>query len=127
MAVVNDFRDLVTWQKAMELVPLVYQQAKKLPRDEVHGLSAQIRRAAVSIPANIAEGHSRRHTKEFLQHLSIARGSSAELLTLLEIAVRLGLLQPEEIRLLQQRIIEIRRLTAGLMARLRVDGARVAS
>jgi four helix bundle protein len=127
MAVVNDFRDLVTWQKAMELVPLVYQQAKKLPRDEVHGLSAQIRRAAVSIPANIAEGHSRRHTKEFLQHLSIARGSSAELLTLLEIAVRLGLLQPDEISPLQQRIIEIRRLTAGLMARLHADGAKVAS
>jgi four helix bundle protein len=118
METVRDYRDLVTWQKAMELVPVIYQQARKLPREEIHGLSSQIRRAVVSIPANIAEGHSRKHRREFLQYLSIARGSSAELLTLLEITLRLGFLREEEVTPLMQQVVEVRRLTAGLMARL---------
>jgi four helix bundle protein len=105
----------------MDLLPVVYQQVRKLPREELHALSAQIRRAAVSIPANIAEGHSRRHTKEFIQHLSIARGSLAELSTVLEGAVRLGFLSSEEVKSLELRIVEVRRLTAGLMARLQRD------
>ena len=122
---VQDYRDLVAWQKAMELVPTVYTQVKKLPREELHCLSAQIRRAAVSIPANIAEGHSRRHTREFIQHLSIARGSTAELATLLEIAVRLSYLAREEVTPLTERIIEIRRLTAGLMTRLQAGASKM--
>ncbi len=122
---VQDYRDLVAWQKAMDLVPLVYARVKRFPREELHCLSAQMRRAAVSILANIAEGHSRRHTREFIQHLSIARGSSAELATLLDLAIRLGFLTQGEMTPLRERIFEVRRLTAGLMTRLQADTSGV--
>ena len=70
------YKDLIVWQMAMDLVPEVYQLSKRLPPEELYGLSDQIRRAAVSIPANIAEGQARQHPGEFIQHLSIARGGS---------------------------------------------------
>lgn len=116
---VMDFRDLTTWQRAMDLVPEVYRLVKKLPHEETFALGAQIRRAVVSIPANIAEGHARQHTKEFLQHLSIARRSLAELWTLLAAAVRLGYLGVETVERLEERMAEIRKLPFGLSSRLR--------
>ena len=79
---VQNYRDLKVWQESMDLTPEVYRLQRKLPKEETYGLGDQIRRAAVSIPANIAEGHARQHTKEFLQYLAIARGSLAELETL---------------------------------------------
>ena len=119
VARVTDFRDLTTWQRAMDLVDKVYQVVKKLPVEETYALGAQIRRAAVSIPANIAEGHARQHTKEFLQHLSIARGSTAELWTLLMIAMRLGYIEPEALVKPQAVFQETRRLLSGLINRLK--------
>ena len=86
---IHSFRDLRVWQLAMEVVELVYRLSRSFPRSEVYGLSSQIQRAAVSVPSNIAEGHTREHTKEYLQHLSIAQASLAELETQLEIAIRL--------------------------------------
>lgn len=86
---IKSFRDLRVWQLAMEIVELVYRLTRSFPRSEVYGLSSQIQRAAVSLPSNIAEGHTREHTKEYLQHLSIAQASLAELETQLEIATRL--------------------------------------
>jgi four helix bundle protein len=86
---IKSFRDLRVWQLAMELVELVYRVTREFPKYEIYGLTSQIQRAAVSIPSNLAEGHAREHTKEFLNHLSIAQGSLAELETQLEIAVRL--------------------------------------
>ena len=91
------FRDLVVWQKAMELVQETYRIVKKLPKEETYALSDQMRRAAVSIPSNIAEGQVRNSTKEFVNFLSIARGSNAELYTQLMICVQLGYLTKEEI------------------------------
>jgi len=78
-ATVKDYKDLHVWQKAMELARQVYKLTSLFPKEEVYGLTSQIRRSAVSIPSNIAEGSSRSGTKEFLQFLSIARGSDAEL------------------------------------------------
>jgi len=93
---------LEVWQKAMDLVVECYRVTKAFPRAEDFGLSSQLRRAAVSIPANIAEGRARQHTKEFLQHLSIAYGSLAELETHIEIALRLGYVgQDESIQLVE--------------------------
>lgn len=84
-------KELDVWNGAMRLVELVYQLTAKLPRAEMFGLSSQLRRAAVSVPANIAEGYGRTHRGEYLHHLSIAMGSLQEFDTLLEIISRLGL------------------------------------
>jgi len=86
---IRNFRDLRVWQQAMDLVEAIYRFTGGFPKQEIFGLTAQIRRAAVSIPSNIAEGHTREHRGEFLQHLSIAQASLAELQTHLEIASRL--------------------------------------
>lgn len=79
-------QDLIVWQRAMQLVPLVYAVARRLPVEERYALADQLHRAAVSIPANIAEGQARQHHREFIQALTIARGSLAEVDTLLMIA-----------------------------------------
>jgi four helix bundle protein len=87
---IRSFRDLRVWQGSMDLVEMIYRLSADFPRHETYGLTSQIRRAAISIPSNIAEGHSRKHTKEYLKFLSIAQGSLAELQTQIEIASRLG-------------------------------------
>lgn len=100
---VRSYRDLRVWQDAVALVECVYRVTAVFPAEERYELRAQLRRAAVSVPPNIAEGHSRQSTREYLRHLSIARGSLAELETQTEIAVRLGYVKPEAARsLLQQ-------------------------
>lgn len=78
---VQSIQDLIVWQKAMDLVIEVYNLVKELPKEEQYALSDQMIRAAVSIPSNIAEGQSRNSTKEFIQFLSVAKGSNAELQT----------------------------------------------
>ncbi len=92
----GSFRELEVWQKSMELVVACYEVSGNFPNHEVYGLTSQLRRAAVSIPANIAEGRGRQHTTEFIQHLSIATGSLAELETHMEIAQRLGYMNPAD-------------------------------
>ena len=87
----HSFRDLIIWQKSMQLTVIVYQVTQGFPREELYGLSSQLRRAAVSMPSNIAEGHGRLNTREFKQFLGIARASNFELQTQLEIARRLGI------------------------------------
>ncbi|WP_206751898.1 four helix bundle protein [Luteimonas cucumeris] len=89
------YRDLVVWQRAMDLVPAVYAVARALPKEETYALGDQLRRAVVSIPANIAEGQARQHRKEFLQYLAIAKGSLAELTTLLLVVERIGYMSAE--------------------------------
>ena len=86
---VRSFRDLRVWQMGMDVVQGVYELPRGFPGHERHGLAGQLQRAAVSIPSNIAEGHTRHHLKEYLYHLSIAQASLAEVDTQLEIAVRL--------------------------------------
>jgi len=83
------YRQLEVWQVAMELVAEVYQLSRRLPEDEKFGLSSQLRRAAVSIPCNIAEGYGRSHRGDYLHHLSFAKGSAMEVETLLTIAARM--------------------------------------
>jgi four helix bundle protein len=87
----RDYRDLRVWQRAVDLVEAVYRLTRHLPPDERFGLVAQMRRAAVSIAANIAEGNGRAHVREYVHHLSFAHGSLLELETLLTIVLRLGL------------------------------------
>ena len=84
------FRDLRVWKASMDLVTSVYLVTRDFPRDEAFGLTIQMRRAATSIPSNIAEGQARDHLREYLHHLSMAQGSCAELETQVEIAGRIG-------------------------------------
>ena len=93
---IRDYRDLRVWRSAMDLTVAVYRVTSKFPRHETYGLGGQLQRAAVSVPSNIAEGHTREHTKEFLNHISMARGSLAELQTQIEIAQRLGYIEREQ-------------------------------
>src|SRR5918911_2952989 len=94
---VNSFRDLRVWQAGMDLVERIYQLTQAFPAQECYGLTSQMRRAAVSIPSNIAEGHTREHSKEYLHHLSMAQASLAELQTQIEIAGRLKYLSPQHV------------------------------
>jgi len=87
---VNDYRDLLVWQKGMALVKRVYQITRAFPREERFGLVSQMRRAAISIPSNVAEGQARRSTGEFIQFISQAEGSVAELDTQMILSVELG-------------------------------------
>ena len=91
MNVLHSYKDLIVWQRSIELVTAVYELTEKFPKEEIYGLTAQMRRAAVSISSNIAEGRSRGTKKEFAQFLRVAYGSGAELETQLEIAQRLGM------------------------------------
>jgi four helix bundle protein len=87
---IKSFRDLKVWQRSMEMAKAVYRLTQAFPKEEIYGLRSQMRRAAVSIPSNIAEGHGRLGTREYRQFLGIARGSNFELQTQLEIARSLG-------------------------------------
>ena len=93
----SSFRDLLVWQKSMDLADVVYRLTRSFPREETFGLAAQLRRSAVSIASNIAEGQGRSSSREFKQFLNIARGSLCELQTQLEIAQRAGLALAEEL------------------------------
>jgi four helix bundle protein len=89
---VSHFRELHVWQRGMDVVETVYRVSAAFPKSELYGLTGQVRRAAVSVPSNIAEGHTRASTKEYLNHVSMAQASLAEVETQLEIASRLGYL-----------------------------------
>ena len=94
---VRSFRDLEVWRLGLDLVEVTYRCTATFPKSETFGLAAQMRRAAVSIPSNIAEGQARSHTKEFLHFLSTAQGSVAEVQTQLELAGRLKYLSREQV------------------------------
>jgi four helix bundle protein len=91
----ENYKELAVWQKARDLVKAVYQSTAAFPREELYGLTSQIRRAAVSIPANIAEGYARNSRKEYVQFVSISYGSASELETLIILAQDLGYLKFE--------------------------------
>jgi four helix bundle protein len=112
-------RDLIVWQKAVGLAELAYRVTLMLPRSELYGLHGQIRRAATSIPANIAEGAARRTTREFVAFLHVARGSLAELETHFLIAQRVGLLDDRTLYEFQPRADEVGRLINGVLRGLR--------
>ncbi len=116
---VQSFRDLVAWKKAMELVTEIYRQTSGFPKDELFGLVSQLRRAAISIPSNIAEGHARTSRKEFQYFLSNARGSAAELETPLIISHDRGLIDDIDLKRFLGRSAEVDRIINGLLTALR--------
>ena len=108
----------MVWQRAIDLVPCIYSVVRTLPPEERYALGDQLRRAAISIPANIAEGQARQHPKEFLQHLTIARGSLAELDTLLILANRLDYIDQNAFDALSLSLEQVAKPLHGLIARL---------
>ena len=119
MNTIKSYRDLMVWQKAMDLAVQVYGLLEFLPKHEDFGLKSQIRRSVASVPANSAEGHGRDPLGDFIHHLSIAKGSLAELETHLLLATRLGYLNEAQSRPSLQSADEISRRLAGLSAKLR--------
>ena len=111
---VASHRDLLVWQKAMDLVTECYRITARFPKSETYGLASQLQRAAVSVPANIAEGKGRASTGAYLQHLSIAAGSLAELDTHLGVAKRLGYINDAEITKVTEQLEEVGRMLTGL-------------
>ena len=115
---VRNFKELIVWQKSMELTTEIYQLCKQFPREEVYGLKSQICRAAVSVPSNIAEGQGRKSTAEFLNFLSIAKGSLCEIETQLIIATNLNYLKIQDTVKAQNLIVEIKKMLSSLCSSL---------
>ena len=111
-------KELIVWQRGMELATEIYRSTAGFPKEETYGLTSQIRRSAVSIPSNIAEGHGRRTDIDFARFLRIANGSLRELDTQVILAEKLSYLKQEVSLRLQEQISEVGRLLAGLMAAL---------
>jgi len=114
----EDFKDLKVWTKAHEMTLAIYQCTRKFPKEEMYGLSSQIRRASASIGANIAEGCGRRSDPEMKRFVQIARGSASELEYHLLLAKDLQLLRADEFKNLEAKILEIQRMLAALSQRL---------
>lgn len=114
MSTLKSYQDLEVWKKSIDLAEMVYRISTQFPTEEKFGLTSQIRRAAVSVPANIAEGAARKGTGEFLQFLSVASGSLAETETFLILAERLHMLTPEQTHPVQQQAADVGRMLNGL-------------
>jgi four helix bundle protein len=115
----QSYRELIAWQKAMDFVMDVYGATKLFPRDEVYGLASQLRRAAVLIPTNIAEGQARFSAQEFHYFLGRARGSMVEVETQLMIAQNLGYFSPDHGKKLLDKAAELGRILNGLIGSIR--------
>src|SRR5579872_5542656 len=120
----NSYRDLLAWQQAMNLVELVYKASAGFPKEEVYGLTSQVRRAAVSVAANIAEGQGRKSKGEFMQFLGNAKGSLMEVETHLLIAKRLHFLTEANCDPALEQTARVAKLTNGLLNALKKQGSK---
>lgn len=115
-----DYKELLVWQKGMDLVVHVYLLTGKFPNSETYGLKSQLQRAAVSVPSNIAEGRARGGAyTEFSRYIRIALGSLAELDTQLELSIRLGYLAESDAKVTLDLVLELRKMLFGLLRKLR--------
>jgi len=111
---IMNYRDLNIWRKGMDLVDKLYEDTAELPKEEMYGITSQMRRAAVSVPSNIAEGHAKRRGKYFAVHLDTALGSLAELDTLTEVCMRRKFLGKKAVQARQEEIQELQRMVRSL-------------
>lgn len=118
----SEFTKLVAWQKSIDLVETIYRTTKRFPPDEKFNLVDQIRRCAISIPSNIAEGHGRKTNREFIHFLRIAYGSSSELETQLIISHRLKMISDKDYNPIRASLEEIRKMINGLIAHFSKKG-----
>lgn len=115
---INSFRDLIVWQKSMQLVVGIYEITKQMPIEEKYGLTNQLRRAVVSVPSNIAEGWGRKSRGHYIQFLRIASGSLCETDTQLELAVRLSYFPEKEVVSLKGQLLEMEKMLRSLISKL---------
>ena len=115
---IRGFKDLLVWQRAVALAVKIYEVTKTFPREEQYGLTSQIRRAAVSIPSDIAEGHVRGTRAAFASHIDIALGSAAELETQLTITLKIGCMKPADHNEIIAELTEITRMLYGLLKKV---------
>jgi four helix bundle protein len=120
MNIIRSYRDLEAWKQGMELVEHCYKASSHFPIEERYSLTSQLRKAAVSIPSNVAEGHCRRTTGAYANHVSIACGSEGELQTCIEVARRLAFLTPLEAGRLIERCTSMGKILTGLYSSLEV-------
>lgn len=116
----HNYKELKVWQKSMLVVEEVYRETNNFPKEEIYGITSQIRRSAVSVPSNIAEGAGKNSKKDFKRFLSIAHGSNNELLTLIEITYRLNYLNEKTFIKLENDISEINKMIAGLINSIKI-------
>ena len=114
----KNYRDLIVWQKAMRLVTEIYHFTKEFPKNELYGLTSQLRRSSISLPSNMAEGYGRNSTQDYVRFLRIANGSLFELQTQLEIARNLEFLSEEDFSELFELSREIERMLSSLIRKL---------
>ncbi|MDT8301871.1 MAG: four helix bundle protein [Sedimentisphaerales bacterium] len=117
----RDFKNIKAWQYADDLVILVYSKTKSFPKEELYGVTSQLRRAVVSVPTNIAEGASREHKKEYLHFLYIAKGSIAEVEYLLHLSRRIGYFKDDEYKQMEDRRQEAAKTLHGLINSVKKD------
>jgi len=120
----DSYLELKVWEQGMELAVQCYETTKAFPRDEMFGMTSQIRRCATSVPANIAEGWGRQSTGDYIRFLRIAQGSLKELETHLLLSNRVGLLAAQALNELEQRTTDIGKMLAALIRSLQNKGAR---
>ena len=120
----KSFLDLIVWQRAVDMTVSVYELTDSFPRKEIYGLTSQLRRPAVSVASNIAEGAGRGSKKEFRQFLNVARGSNCEVQTQLIIASRLNLIAHQDLEMAESLSHEVGRMLNGLLQSLLPDGER---
>ncbi|MDP9269031.1 MAG: four helix bundle protein [Acidobacteriota bacterium] len=119
----QSYKELVAWQKAIDLVVAIYKLTEGFPKHELYGLTSQLRRAAVSVPSNIAEGQARYSKREFVHFLRNSLGSLAEIETQLVICERLKYIDAEQLKRSEKQSAEIGRITNGLINSMQVEGA----
>ena len=115
---IKTYRDLLVWQKSMDLVTEIYRLSKSFPQDELYGLSAQIRRSAVSVPSNIAEGYGRQSKQDYLRFLKMASGSLYELQTQIEISQKLSYISKDDYEVIFNRAKEIERMLSSMIRKV---------
>ncbi|WP_068474376.1 four helix bundle protein [Saccharicrinis aurantiacus] len=115
----NNFRELIVWQKSMVLVEDIYSVTSTFPSQEIYGLTSQVRRSAISVPSNIAEGFGRNQTRDYIRFLQISSGSLYELETQLEIAFRLGYIDNKKYIPINSLALEIEKMLSSLIRKLK--------
>ena len=114
----KSYRDLIVWQKSMDVETLIYKLVKQFPDDEKFGLISQIKRSSVSVPSNIADGYGRNYTKDYIRFLNIARGSLYEMQTQLQVALNLDFIVEEDLNEINSLSVEVEKMLNSLINKI---------